>query len=93
MSPLRAYADSRAINYADNDELIQHKEIYDLMENELVKFQKNLANYERVRKFAILDKPFSLESGEMTPSLKIKRKVIEERYKHLIDEMYDDGSK
>ncbi len=90
---LRAYADSRAINYADNDELIQHKEIYDLMENELVKFQKNLANYERVRKFAILDKPFSLESGEMTPSLKIKRKVIEERYKHLIDEMYDDGSK
>ena len=90
---LRAYADAHAINYTDNDDLIQQKDIYDLMENELVKFQKNLANYERVRKFAILDKPFSLESGEMTPSLKIKRKVIEERYKHLIDEMYEDGSK
>jgi long-chain acyl-CoA synthetase len=90
---LRAYADAHAINYTDNDDLIQQKVIYDLMENELVKFQKNLANYERVRKFAILDKPFSLESGEMTPSLKIKRKVIEQRYKHLIDEMYEDGTK
>jgi long-chain acyl-CoA synthetase len=90
---LRAYADAHAINYTDNDDLIQQKDIYDLMETELVKFQKNLANYERVRKFAILDKPFSLESGEMTPSLKIKRKVIEERYKHLIDEMYEDGTK
>ena len=86
---LRAYADSHNIAYSDNDDLIKDKVIYDLMETELVKFQKNLANYERVRKFAILDKPFSLESGEMTPTLKIKRKVVEERYKHLIDEMYE----
>ncbi len=85
---LRAYADSNNLPYKTNDDLVQTKEIYDMMEAELVKFQKNLANYERVRKFAILDKPFSLESGEMTPTMKLKRKVIEERYKELIEGMY-----
>jgi long-chain acyl-CoA synthetase len=50
---------------------------------------KKLANYERVRKFKLLEKPFTLESGEITPSLKIKRKFVEERYQHLIEEMYE----
>ena len=53
-----------------------------------IQFQKKLANFERVRKFAILDKPFTIETGELTPSLKIKRKVVEERYKDLIEGMY-----
>jgi long-chain acyl-CoA synthetase len=90
---LRAYADSNNIPYKTNEDLVEVKEIYDLMETELVKFQKSLANYERVRKFALLDKPFSLESGEMTPTLKLKRKVIEERYKELIEGMYVDLNK
>ncbi len=85
---LKEYADSHNIAYSNNDDLIENKEIYDLMEKELAKFQKNLSNFERVRKFALLEKPFSLESGEMTPSLKLKRKVIEERYRDLIEEMY-----
>ena len=53
-----------------------------------VQLQKKLANYEKIRKFTLLEKPFSIESGELTPSLKIKRKVIEERYMNLIDDMY-----
>jgi long-chain acyl-CoA synthetase len=85
---LKEYADSHNIPYTNNDELIENKDIYDLMEKELAKFQKNLSNFERIRKFALLEKPFSLESGEMTPSLKLKRKVIEERYRDLIEEMY-----
>ena len=51
-------------------------------------FQKKLANYERVRKFALLDQPFSIESGEITPKLSVKRKFVEERYKNIIDTMY-----
>jgi len=85
---LREYADSHGIPYSDNNELSQNQQIIALMENELVRFQKNLANYERVRKFALLEQAFTLETGEMTPSLKLKRKVIEERYKHLIEGMY-----
>lgn len=85
---LKEYADAHNISYQDEKDLTSKKEIYDLFEKELSKIQKNLANYERIRKFALLDQPFSLENGEITPTLKIKRQVVEERYKHLIDEMY-----
>ncbi|MBL1213018.1 MAG: long-chain fatty acid--CoA ligase [Ignavibacteriae bacterium] len=86
---LKEYADAHRIAYTDPMELTNTKQIYDLLEKDLAQFQKQLANYERVRKFTILEKPFSIESGEMTPSLKLKRKVIEERYKDLIDDMYE----
>jgi len=52
------------------------------------KFHKQLANFEKVRKFVMLDRPFSIESGEITPSMKIKRKFVEERYRDLIEQMY-----
>jgi len=74
--------------YADPMELVNLKQIYELLDKELDVFQKKLAGFERVRKFAILDKPFSIEGGELTPSLKVKRKVIEERYTNLIEDMY-----
>lgn len=85
---LKEYADAHRIPYTDEKELIEKKQIYDMLEEEFGKFQKKLANYERVRKFTLLEKPFQIESGEMTPSLKLKRKVIEERYRNLIEDMY-----
>jgi long-chain acyl-CoA synthetase len=85
---IREYADSHGIDYTSNEDLTNSKEIYNIIEKDLERFQKQLANYERVRKFVLLERPFSLESGEVTPTLKLKRKVIEERYGSLIDEMY-----
>lgn len=85
---LKEYADANRIQYKTVEELIDMKQIYELLDRELDQFQKKLANFERVRKFAILDKPFTIETGELTPSLKVKRKVIEERYKDLIEDMY-----
>ncbi|MEW6701649.1 MAG: long-chain fatty acid--CoA ligase [Bacteroidota bacterium] len=85
---LKEYADANRIAYKNDDELVNMKQIYELLDKELDQFQKKLANFERVRKFAILDKPFTIEGGELTPSLKLKRKVIEERYKDLIEDMY-----
>lgn len=85
---LKEYADANRITYTGESDLIEKKQINELLEKELGQFQKKLANYERVRKFKVLDKPFTIEGGEVTPSLKIRRKVIEERYKDLIEEMY-----
>lgn len=85
---LKEYADAHRIAYTDPKELTQFKQIYELLEKDLTQFQKQLASYERVRKFTILEKPFTIENGEMTPSLKLKRNVIEERYKELIEGMY-----
>jgi long-chain acyl-CoA synthetase len=86
---IKEYADSHNIPYTDLAELVKKKEIYQIVEKDMSQFQKKLANYERVRKFALLDHPFTIESGEITPSLKIKRKIVEDRYRHLIDEMYE----
>ena len=85
---LREYADSHKIEYKNNKDLVDKKEIHELMDMDMEQFQKQLANYERVRKFTLLDHPFSIETGEITPSLKIKRKFIEEHYGNIIDEMY-----
>jgi len=85
---IKEFADANRIQYDNVDELVNMKQIYELLEKDLQQFQRKLASYEKVRKFAILDKPFTIEGGEMTPSLKLKRKVIEERYKELIDGMY-----
>ncbi|MCX7797918.1 MAG: long-chain fatty acid--CoA ligase [Melioribacter sp.] len=85
---LKEYADANRIQYNSIEELVKMKQIYELLDRELDQFQKKLASFERIRKFAILDKPFSIETGELTPSLKVRRKVIEERYKDLIEEMY-----
>jgi long-chain acyl-CoA synthetase len=85
---LKEYADSRGIPYGDTIELSQHPSINRLIEEEISSIQKDLANYERVRKFTLLEKQFSIEDGELTPTQKVRRKAIEERYKHLIDSMY-----
>ena len=87
---LKEYADAHRIQYKDAIELCEMKQIYEMLEKELAQFQKKLANYERVRKFSILEKPFTVEGGEITPTLKVKRKVIEQRYGNLIDDMYKD---
>ncbi len=85
---VKEYADRNNIQYTDNDDLVSKKEIYDLIDVDIVQLQKDLANYERVRKFVILSKPFSIEGGEITPTLKVRRKAVEEKYENLIEEMY-----
>ena len=85
---LQEYADAHKIPYGKPQELVRTKAIHEMIEQDMSFVQKKLANYERVRKFTLLEKPFSLENGEITPSLKIRRKAVEERYGNLIEEMY-----
>jgi long-chain acyl-CoA synthetase len=85
---VKEYADSHKIPYDKVEDLVRDEQIYKMLDKEMDQFQKKLANYERVRKFVLLDRPFTIESGEITPSLKIKRKYVEERYQDLIDQMY-----
>ncbi|NWG28706.1 MAG: long-chain fatty acid--CoA ligase [Ignavibacteriaceae bacterium] len=88
---LKEFADAHNIPYKNESDLTNNEQIYKLIEDDMAKLQKSLANYERVRKFALLDKPFTIETGEITPSLKIKRKVVEEKYNYLIEKMYLGG--
>ena len=85
---LKEYADSHKIPYASEQELAKNETIYKLLETDIGQLQKKLANYERVRKFVLLEKPFTIEDGEITPSLKVRRKIIEEKYNNIIEQMY-----
>jgi long-chain acyl-CoA synthetase len=86
---LKEYADSRNIDYTSIADLVKDPAINDLIDKEINQIQKDLANYERVRRFTLLEKQFSIEEGELTPTQKVRRKVIEERYANLIDTMYE----
>jgi len=85
---LKEYADSNKIPYASEEDLTKNDKIYKLLEQDMNELQKKLANYERIRRFSVLHKPFTIESGEITPSLKIRRKAIESNYGELIEQMY-----
>ena len=85
---LREFADSQRIQYSNDADLVHDPRINDLIEKNIAEIQKDLANYERVRRFTILEKQFSIEDGELTPTLKVRRKIIEERYASLIEHMY-----
>ncbi len=85
---LRQYAAAHGISYRDDSDLVRKKQIIEFMDKNIQGLQRDLAHYERVRKFRLLEKPLTVENGEITPTLKVRRKVVEERYAHLIEDMY-----
>jgi len=87
---LGEWAKQKNLEYRDHRELVNHPEVLKLTWERIEKINQGLARYEQIKKFALTDRPFSEESGELTPSLKLKRRVIEEKFKHLIDAMYAD---
>lgn len=85
---VKEYADRNKISYTNEDDLISKPEIYEIIEKEVSTLQKDLSNFERVRKFVLLSRPFSIDGGEITPTMKIRRKAVEEKYQIMIEDMY-----
>jgi long-chain acyl-CoA synthetase len=73
-----------------DSELLKSKAVISEIQKDLEQHSKDLAPFERVKKIALLEKEFTIESGELTPSLKIKRNVVEKRYKEVIDSLYNE---
>ncbi|MBV6694246.1 AMP-dependent synthetase/ligase [Serratia quinivorans] len=87
---LEEYAKSINLKYQDRLELLRHSHILEMFESRLREMQKELARFEQVKKFTLLPAAFSMELGELTPTLKLRRKVIMQRYQSEIDSMYQD---
>ncbi len=87
---LDEYAKSINLKYQDRLELLRHSHILEMFESRLREMQKELARFEQVKKFTLLPAAFSMELGELTPTLKLRRKVILQRYQSEIDAMYQD---
>ena len=88
-SELGRYAKKNGITYEDNAELVHNPQINALITKQVDAVNATLARYEQVKYFKILENPFTIESGELTPTLKVKRRVVYERYQALIRELYD----
>lgn len=85
---LEEYAKKNKIEYQNIDELLKLGSIYELIKGRITELQKDMANYEQIKRFSLIQKSFSIESGELTNTLKMRRAVIMQKHKMLIDEMY-----
>ena len=85
---LRAYAQFKGINAREPAELCADERILDLMQRQVDAQCADLSKYERVKRIALLERELTIEGGELTPTLKVKRRVIDEKYRAVIDQLY-----
>lgn len=90
---LEAFAQERGLNVADRAELCRHPEVISMVKDRIDTLQQDLASYEKVKYFILLPEPFSMENGELTNTLKVKRNVVCKRYAAEIDKLYDEAEK
>jgi long-chain acyl-CoA synthetase len=85
---LEEYAKSEGVAYVNRKDLIQNEAVVRFLLGEVDRSTPNLAPYEKVKKIALLERDFEIERGEITPTLKVKRNIVEEKYGELIDSLY-----
>ena len=85
---LEGHAKQNDISYSAIEELLKKESIINLYSKEVRSFSKELASHEKIRDFRLLTQEFSVETGELTPTLKVKRRVIEDKYGHLIEDIF-----
>ena len=84
------YAKEKGIEYKNMEELLQHPKILGLFRARIDTLQQQFAHYEQVKRFTLLPEPFSMERGELTNTLKLKRPIVAKNYKEVIDKMYEE---
>lgn len=87
---LKKYADEQHIAYSGIGDLITNQQIHEMVQARIDTLQQSLANYEKVKRFTMLPAPFSMERGELTNTLKIKRPVLLVNYAEEIAKMYEE---
>lgn len=86
---LKTFADSKSLSYKEIKDLFQHPTVRKEIERVVHEKNQNLARFQRIKKFVIIEKDLTIEDNELTPTLKVKRKVVTEKYKKELDELYD----
>ena len=84
------YAKSKNITFNDYNELLANNTVHSFIKERIEEKNKQLAKYESIKKFAIIEHEFTIESGELTPTLKLKRKAIYKKHERLLDSFYQE---
>jgi long-chain acyl-CoA synthetase len=87
MERVKAYAKQHEIDASDIPAMLENDQIYALFREQVEKVNRDLADYQRVRRFTLIPNAFSIETGELTPTLKVKRRVVAQKYASLIEKM------
>jgi long-chain acyl-CoA synthetase len=85
---LEARIEAMKLRAASREELVRHPEVLRLYQEVLDRLNGSLAQFERVKRFALLPTEFTMERGELTPTMKVRRQVVEQRWRPLIDTIY-----
>ena len=85
---VESYAQLKGIKAKNHSELCKHPRVIDLFERQIAGLTTDLAQYERVKKVGLLENELTIEGGELTPTLKVKRRVVDEKYHDQIDSLY-----
>lgn len=82
------FAKENNVSYSDYASLTQDHRVLEMVRKSIAETNRHLASYETIKRFTILPNEFTIESGELTPSLKVKRKVLDKKYKKEIEALY-----
>jgi len=88
---LEAWAKEQNLTYQDREELIKLPQVTELYDRVIEEAMEGFAQFEKIKRYILLPREFSIENDELTPSLKVKRNVVEKRYAHLIESIYQEA--
>jgi long-chain acyl-CoA synthetase len=89
---LEAYAKLKGLHLKTHEEFCEHPRIIDLFERQIAARTQDLAQFEKIKRIALLDQELTVEGGEMTPTLKVKRRIVDQKYREVIDRIYSQSS-
>lgn len=88
---LEVHAEKQNILYDSPEELVEQEEIQNIYRREIRNYSRELASHEKIRDFRLVPTEFTVETGELTPTLKVKRRIVEDKYGHLISSIFEDN--
>ena len=88
---LELYASSNDIQADGREALCKHPAVLKFFTERIETLQQDLAHYEKIKRFVLLPSPFTMENGELTNTLKVRRRIVYEHYADLIDQIYADA--
>ena len=86
-------AQHKGLDIKTKADFCRHPRIIDLLQRQVDTLTADLSRFERVKRVALLERELTTEGGELTPTLKIKRRIIDAKYKDVIDRIYEDAEK
>ncbi len=87
---LESYARSNGIAFAGRADLVRNPQVVSFVKTEIDRATPNLSPYERIKRVALLERDFEISEQELTPSLKVRRNIVEQKYREVIDALYEE---